>query len=269
MLEKIMVALERMKENRPLIHQITNYVTVNDCANITLAIGASPVMAQDINEAEEMVSHAEALVINIGTLDADTVEAMIAAGRRAKALSIPVVFDPVGVGATRYRTSAAKRILKEIRPEVIRCNMSELKALCGIETKVKGVDSVADTDGKREAAKLLAKRSGCAVAVTGKTDLITDGETFVEIENGHPHLMHVTGAGCMTTALVASFAAVSDPLVGAAAGVLSMGICGEIAAASLKAEEGIGTFRVRLMDAIFCLDGARVRHRARLAVQED
>ncbi|MBP2633693.1 MAG: Hydroxyethylthiazole kinase [Firmicutes bacterium] len=256
--------LHRVRQDSPLIHQITNYVSVNDCANITLAIGASPVMAQDANEVAEMVSHAKALVLNIGTLNAQTVEAMILAGKRAKSLKIPVVFDPVGVGATMYRTEVAKRILAEVKPDVIRCNMSELKILCGLDTEVKGVDSVAQSDGGEAAAMALAKQIDGVVAVTGQIDIIACKDKHCHIHNGHTFLTRVTGTGCMTTALVASYCAVGDPFVGAVSGVLSMGIAGELAVESLLENEGIGTFKVRLMDAIFNLNDDSIKRYARI-----
>lgn len=262
---EMIAALARVKQFNPLIHQITNYVTANDCANMTLAVGASPVMAQELAEAAEMVEQAKALVVNIGTLQANVVEAMFAAAARAKALSIPVVFDPVGVGATKYRTEVAKRFLREIAPEIVRCNMSELKVLCGIETLVKGVDSAAESAGGESAARGLASRTGGVVAVTGKNDIVTDGETVIEIANGDRLLTKVTGTGCMTTALTACFAGVGNPLTGAAAGICCMGIAGEIAAASLKDGEGIGTFKMRLFDAVYHMDGSVMKQWLRLA----
>lgn len=264
MIEKIIFALAKVKEQNPLIHQITNYVSVNDCANVTLAIGASPVMAQDIEEVAEMVGHAKALVVNIGTLQSQNREAMFVAGRRAKELSIPVIFDPVGVGATRYRTSMAKQFIREIKPDIIRCNMSELKVLCEIETAVKGVDSAAASEGGEQAARQLAGQIGGTVAVTGAVDIITCGSRCVKIANGHLLLTRVTGTGCMTTALVASYAAIGNAFDGAVAGTLSMGIAGELAAAQLKENEGIGTFRVRLLDTIFNLNDGIIKRYAKI-----
>lgn len=266
--KKITNQLYSLRQQVPLIHQITNYVTVNDCANITLAIGASPVMAQDINESAEMVSHAKALVLNIGTLSSTTVESMIGAGKMAKQLSIPIVFDPVGVGATKYRTEVARRIMHEVKPDIIRCNMSELKVLCHVETAVKGVDSAADdTDGMVLAKQLAAEIDGI-VAVTGKVDMIASNDLCCTIENGHAFLTRVTGTGCMTTALVASYCAVGDKFIGAVAGIMSMGIAGEIAAELLEDEEGIGTFKVHLMDAVFNLNGETIKRYAKIQMIE-
>lgn len=264
MIAQIIDSLARVKQMNPLIHQITNYVTANDCANITLAIGASPVMAQDIAEVAEMVEHAKALVINIGTVQSGNIDAMFTAAARAKELSIPVVFDPVGVGATRYRTAIAQRLIAQIAPDIIRCNMSELKVLCGMDTVVKGVDSIAETTGGEHAAQALARGINGVVAVTGKIDIVTDGKQVIKIANGDILLTKVTGTGCMTTALTACFAGVGNPLTGAVAGVSCMGIAGEIAAKSLNEHEGIGTFRTRLYDAVFHLDGDVIKRHIQL-----
>ena len=172
MTENVINILDDIKKHSPLVHHITNYVTVNDCANIALAIGASPVMAQDINEVADMVSIAKALVINIGTLSASSVEAMIVAGQKAKKIGVPIIFDPVGVGATPYRNSVADRILAEVRPDVIRGNISEIKCLSGFASKTKGVDSLKDDNGIEKIGLNLAKKFQGVIAITGKRDLI-------------------------------------------------------------------------------------------------
>lgn len=256
-------ALEALWRARPLVHQITNYVSMNDCANITLAAGASPVMAQDRREAADMAAQARALVVNLGTLQSHHVEAMFEAARRARALSIPVVFDPVGAGGVPYRTEVAAAFLQEIRPAIVRCNLSEARTLCGLQASGRGVD--AGEDGAApEAARLLAQRTGGVAAVTGATDYVAQGGRVARVENGHAHLARVTGTGCMTTALCASFAAVCEPFRAAVCGVAAMGVAGEIAAASLRAGEGLGTFRVRLVDAVSLLDGAQLARLAKL-----
>lgn len=264
-LAEIAALLARVKQLNPLVHQITNYVTANDCANMTLAVGASPVMAQEMAEVAEMAEQARALVVNIGTVQSNVVGAMFTAAARAKALSIPVVFDPVGAGATGYRTGIAKRFLREASPDIVRCNMSELKVLCGMDASVKGVDSTAECSGGESAARELAKRVGGVVAVTGKKDIVTDGETVIEIANGCEMLTKVTGTGCMTTALTACFAGVGDTLTGAAAGICCMGIAGEIAASSLRKQESVGTFKTRLFDAVYNLDGGALRDMAKFS----
>ncbi|GBG57442.1 hydroxyethylthiazole kinase [Sporomusaceae bacterium FL31] len=263
MLNGIYEILDKIKQQRPLIHHITNYVTANDSANITLALGASPVMASEIKEVEEMAGHAAALVLNIGTLSSQTVEAMVAAGRKAAANGIPVVFDPVGVGATAYRTETAERIIREVKPTVIRGNMSEINVLSGLHGKSKGVDSVADETDAESIAVQLANKLACVIAVTGKTDVITNGKQVVRLENGHVMLTQVTGTGCMTSSLVGSCCAVADPLAGAAAGIAIMGIAGEIAQQSLKLGEGIGTFRIKLFDAVSTLNDEILRSQIR------
>lgn len=252
--KKVSENLIAVKKKSPLIHHLTNYVTVNDCANIVLAIGASPVMADDIKEVEEMVGIASALVINIGTLNERTIESMLLAGKKAKNLGIPVILDPVGVGATGLRTRTAEKIIKEVKPDILRGNMSEIKVLSGLNVAIKGVDSVADAENGIEIAKKLAKEWGCIIAITGKVDIVSDGDTVYSIENGHRMLSDVTGTGCMTTSLVGVYCgANSDYLTATVAGIASMGLAGEMAYQSLSPVEGIGTFRARLFDAIYNL----------------
>ncbi|SHI12265.1 hydroxyethylthiazole kinase [Desulfosporosinus lacus] len=252
--EKICTGLKLIKEKSPLIHHITNYVTVNDCANIVLAIGGSPVMADDSAEVTEMVGFASALVLNIGTLNTRTIESMLIAGLKAKELGVPVILDPVGVGATKLRTDTADKLIRELKPEVIRGNMSEIKVLAGLEAAIKGVDSLADEHGSSVVAKKLAIELGSIIAITGKTDVVSDGSQVCLIDNGHRILGDVTGTGCMTTSLVGTFCgATKDYYTAAVAGIISMGLAGEIAHASLRHGEGIGTFRARLFDSIYNL----------------
>jgi hydroxyethylthiazole kinase len=267
LLSKIATTLEQIRAKKPLIHHITNYVTVNDCANITLAIGASPVMADDIKEVEDMVGLASALVLNIGTLNARTVAAMLAAGLKAKSLRIPIILDPVGVGATALRTSTTAMLIREIRPSVLRGNMSEIKMIAGEAVGIKGVDSIADERDGVAVARQLSQKLDCVVAITGKTDIIARGEQICRIDNGHEMLARITGTGCMATSLVGCFCGASDDcFIGAAAGVLTMGLAGELARQALKAGEGIGSYRMRLFDAIDqmspeqLLAGGRISH---------
>lgn len=267
-IKECVTALQEVKEKSPLVHNITNYVTVNDCANIIAAIGGSPIMADEINEVEDMVSIASCLVINMGTLNERTVASMIKAGKKANELGVPVVFDPVGVGAGPYRNRIAEILLNEIRFAVIRGNMSEIKFLSGLAVQTKGVDSVADEAGAVEAAMGFAAKMKCVAAVTGKTDIITDGKRVCLIDNGHPILTGVSGTGCMTSALVGTFCgAVQDYFLAASAGVLSMGLSGELAQRTLKGKEGIGTFRMRLFDSIYSLDGETITKEGRMKVE--
>ncbi|RST73003.1 hydroxyethylthiazole kinase [Siminovitchia acidinfaciens] len=240
-----------IREERPLIHQITNQVTMNDCANVTLAVGAIPVMASSPEEAAEMAMLAKALVINIGTLRSETFEGMIAAAKAANKSGIPVIVDPVGAGATCYRTSSAMEILKVIRPAVIRGNASEVNQLIGGASTTIGVDAGRVPISNAEIAKKAAETYECITVVSGKEDAVSDGNRTYLIRNGHSMLSKITGTGCMSSALIACFAAVEKNILSsAAAGISLMGIAGEMAAASLSKSEGLGTFKVRLMDFI-------------------
>lgn len=256
-LEAVAVNLLQLKNKKPLVHHITNYVTVNDCANITLAIGASPVMADDIAEVEEMVSYAAALVLNIGTLNSRSIASMLAAGKKAKARGIPIVLDPVGVGATALRTATAKRIIEEVKPSVIRGNMSEIKLIAGLDAAIRGVDSIADeVDGEQVACR-LSQQLGCVIAITGKQDIVVQGERVCRIDNGHAILSQVTGTGCMATSLTACYCGATDDwFTGTVAGVMTMGLAGELAQQSLQPGEGSGTFRMRLFDAVWSMTPA-------------
>ncbi|MTI54413.1 MAG: hydroxyethylthiazole kinase [Geosporobacter ferrireducens] len=243
---------ETIKKDKPLIHHITNYVTVNDCANTVLALGGSPVMADDLAEVEEMVSLASALVMNVGTLNQRTIEAFVLAGKKANALGTPVVLDPVGVGATALRTQTVQRILEEVQLSVLRGNMSEIKSIYGQGGKTRGVDSIDDSlMGGREIALELAKRLNCVVVITGATDIVSDGEQVFYIENGHEMLSRVTGTGCMTTSLIGLCVGTKkNPFHAAIMGTAVMGLAGEKAYEALPHKEEVGTFRVKLMDAI-------------------
>ena len=250
-LPQIAEAFVQIRAGNPLIHHLTNYVTANDSANMTLAIGASPVMATDPGEVEEMVSHAAALVINIGTLNSQLVGSMIAAGQKAMAMGIPIILDPVGAGATALRTATARRIIREVRVSVVRGNLSEIGVLAGFNSDTRGVDSGASGGDAETIALALARELQCVVAVTGKTDIVARGVDVCRISNGHPMLARVTGTGCMASSLIGCCcAAVGDPFIGAVAGLAVMGVAGEIAQRSLQATDGLGTFRIRLFDAV-------------------
>ena len=261
--KKIVEILKVLKEKKPLIHHLTNYVTVNDCANIVLALGGSPVMADDIEEVEDMVSIASALVINIGTLNSRTVEAMLKAGKKANELEIPVILDPVGVGATPYRKKVALKLIENIKFAVIRGNMAEIKILSGIEAKSKGVDSEENSteDGKIVAIE-LAEALRTVVAITGAVDYISDGKKVLAIHNGHEMLKNVTGTGCMSTSLVGTYAAVTkDYLLAAVGGVMTMGIAGEKA---FEAGIGNGSFKVKIIDNVYNLSEEDIIERGKI-----
>lgn len=253
--------LSKLRGKSPLVHHITNYVTVNDCANITLAIGGSPVMADDINEIEDMVSIASSLVLNIGTLNNRTVESIILAGKKANELNIPVVLDPVGAGATPYRTKIAKKIMEEIKLSVIRGNLSEIKTLYGIKTQTKGVDSVDNISSNendfiktKKLAMDFANKLDTIITITGEVDIITDGKHTYTIKNGHEMMSKVTGTGCMCTSLIGSYlGSGKDNLASALAGVVSMGIAGEMAFERLGQCGGSGSLKINILDAIYNL----------------
>jgi hydroxyethylthiazole kinase len=250
-IKNIAQLLQEIKAKKPLVHQITNYVTVNDCANIVLALGGSPVMADDIGEVEEMVGIASALVINIGTLNSRTIAAMLLAGKKANQLGIPVVLDPVGAGATSLRTNTVAKLVAELKLAVLRGNMSEIKTIAGIDAHTRGVDSVDNGAGGAELASSLARRLGCTVAITGVQDVVSDGSRTGLIANGHSLMAEISGTGCMATALIGCYVGVtSDTYLAACAGLLSMGLAGEKAAAGLITNEGTGSFKVKLMDGI-------------------
>jgi len=237
---------------------------MNETANATLALGALPVMAHAVEEVEEMVGLASALVINIGTLSSHWVEAMVLAGRAAKARGTPVVLDPVGAGATRYRTDTARRLLAELDVAVLRGNAGEIATLVGVEAEVRGVESMTAGADAAGIARAAAESLGLVASVTGPVDHVSDGERVVAIENGHELLAAVSGTGCMSTAVTGCFLAAQpdDPLASAAEALVALGVAGEDAAARA---EGPGTFHARLYDALYALDPATLDGRARVS----
>jgi hydroxyethylthiazole kinase len=255
-------SLRRLRERRPLVHQITNYVVMNETANATLALGALPVMAHAREEVEEMVGLAGALVLNIGTLSPHWIEAMLLAGRAANAQGVPVVLDPVGAGATSYRTETAKRLLAEIDVTVLRGNAGEVATLVGAQAEVRGVESIAAGDDAAALAREAGRSLGVVASVTGAVDHVSDGERVVAIANGHPLLASITGTGCMSSALTGCFLAVADsPLDGAAEALVAFGVAGEDAARYAK---GPGSFHVALYDALAALDPDTLDVRAKV-----
>lgn len=261
-------ALEAVHAKKPLVHCITNHVTVNDCANALLAAGGSPIMADDIGEVEAITAICGALVINIGTLNERTVRSMVAAGRKANALGHPVVLDPVGVGASPFRNEAVARLLREVRFSVIRGNMSEMKALAGAGSGTRGVDADAG-DAVDEAslpkavrfAQALAVELDTVIAITGAIDIVADARTVWAIRNGHPLMAKVTGTGCMLSAVLGAYAAANrqDLAAATAAAVCLMGQAGETAQARMvAADAGTGSFRMYLIDAISRMTAERL-----------
>lgn len=240
--------LAAVRERKPLIHNITNFVAMNFTANALLAMGASPVMAHAANEVEEMVSHAAALVLNIGTLTEEQIESMILAGRMAAACRVPIIFDPVGSGATAFRTRSARRIIAETNPVVIRGNPSEVLSLADASSQTRGVDSAHTVGQATAAARTLALELGATLAITGPVDLVTDGRRTLRIANGHPLMGRVTGTGCAATAIIGAFLSVeSDPVRAAASALAYFGLSGEMAARNAAAP---GSFMIQLLDAL-------------------
>lgn len=257
--------LLKMQKEVPLVHNMTNYVTVNDCANAVLAIGASPIMADDISECADITSISKALVINIGTLNKRTIDSMLASGKRANEIGVPVVFDPVGAGASKLRNDTVSAILDNVKITILRGNLSEVSFIAGLEVNTKGVDSAQEDSGNDAVAvaKAVAKKLECVVAITGAVDVISDGDTVVKISNGHKMLSKVTGTGCMTSALVGAYVGASENILASAvAGVASMGIAGEIAYKK-AGEMGTGSFHIAIIDALSNMSAEIIKEMAK------
>ncbi len=264
--ESIVNDLTSLREKNPLVHNITNYVVMNFTANILLASGASPVMAHAMEEVEDMVSIASSLVINIGTLSPPWVESMLKAGKAASKKGIPVILDPVGVGATPYRTITAKRIIDECDITIIRGNASEILSLRDSSAGSKGVDSMHSIETAENAAIAMANELELTVAVTGDIDLVTDGTNTVRIHNGHQLMGNVTGTGCSASALTAAFAAINDDALAASVAALTcFGIAGELAS---EHAQGPGTFTTALIDAFYNLSADDINRLASITTQE-
>ena len=267
--------LENVRKNCPLIHNITNYVTVNDCANVLLACGGSPIMSDDVEEVEEITSICGGLNINIGTLNQHTIPAMHKAGRKANELGHPVVLDPVGAGASVLRTQTAKDLIENVKFTVIRGNISEIKALALGEGGARGVDAdVADKVTKENLvqavsfAKEFARKTGAVIAITGAIDIVADGEKAYCIYNGHPMMSSITGTGCQLSAITAAYVTANPetPLEAAAAAVCLMGVCGEKAYERLTEQEGNATYRNYIIDTIFRLSGEELEKYAKYEI---
>jgi hydroxyethylthiazole kinase len=289
--EQIANALNRIRTTRPLVHHITNLVVMNDTANLTLHLGALPVMAHAVEEVAEMTGHAQALLVNLGTLTPARAKAMYVAARTANEKQIPVVLDPVGVGATRLRTETARRLLSELQIAVVRGNAGEIAGLSGewpplspLPTKavgrrahggeeegapalVRGVESVAQIEDRAALARSAARRLGCTVAITGARDVISDGGRVLGVDNGHRWLTTVTGTGCMSSAAIAAFCAVEpDPLLAAAGGLAALGMAAERAAEQAR---GPASFKVALLDAAYGLTPEALRAGAKVVRLEE
>lgn len=266
-------ALRRVRESVPLVHCITNYVTVNDCANALLACGGSPIMSDEPADVGDIQAICGGLVLNIGTLNEHTIAGMHAAAARATELGHPIVLDPVGAGASVLRTETAGELLDGYDVKVIRGNMSEMKALAGAAASTRGVDvnpEDAVTDGNLAAsaafAKGLAESADVVVAITGAIDIVADASRAIAIRNGSSIMGKITGAGCMLTCVTAAYA-VANPdsaLEAVVAAVAGMGVAGEMAAARMQPVDGNGSFRTYLLDALYNINGQALEAVARV-----
>jgi hydroxyethylthiazole kinase len=248
--------LEKVRTEKPVIHHLTNWVTIYDCANIVKVFGASPVMAHAEEEVAEMAGIASALVLNIGTLTTDFVEAMLLAAKAANCKCIPVILDVCGAGATKFRDDACFKILNDVRVDIIKGNASEIARIAGENVQTKGVDAAAVEKNLQEVASGLAKKRSCTVVITGVEDIVADEKRVVRVLNGHSMMANIVGTGCMATSVIGTFAAVEkDPVVASVAGLVCYEIAAEIAAREAK---GPGSFKEKLFDAVFGLDAETV-----------
>jgi hydroxyethylthiazole kinase len=248
--EQIVNVLENVRQQNPLVHNITNVVVTNFTANGLLALGASPVMAYAKEEVADMAKIAGALVLNIGTLTHDEIEAMLIAGKSANEHGVPVVFDPVGAGATPYRTETARRIVDEVSISIIRGNAAEVANVIGEEWAIKGVDVGEGTGNTIELAQTAAKKLNTTVIITGKDDVLTDGRTTYVVHNGHTFLTKVTGAGCLLSSVIGAFSAVEkDLLLASVSALATYGVASEMAAKQTEAA-GPGSFQIELLNQL-------------------
>ena len=268
--------IQNVRKNTPLVHNITNYVTVNDVANVLLACGGSPIMSDEPEDVEDITSICGGLNINIGTLNQNSIKAMFLAGKKAQELGHVLLLDPVGAGASALRTNTAVNLMKELSFDVIRGNISEIKTLALGSGTTKGVDAdVADavTEENLDEAiafvKAFAKEAGCIVAVTGAIDLISDGEACYVVRNGRPEMGKITGTGCQLSGLMTAFLVANkdEKLPAAAAAVCAMGRAGEIGWDHMKPEDGNSTYRNRIIDAIYHMDSKTLDEGAKYEVR--
>ncbi|HRD01567.1 MAG TPA: hydroxyethylthiazole kinase [Candidatus Saccharicenans sp.] len=260
--ETVISDLNKIRSQAPLVHNITNYVAMNITANALLSIGASPVMAHALEEVEDMVKLASAVVINIGTLSPAWVEAMVRAMETAAEKKIPVVLDPVGAGATSYRTETARYLVGTGQTAIIRGNASEIKALVEAGTRTKGVDSLESSQAALEASYQLSKKFGVVVSVSGPVDYVVKDADIIGVANGHPLMPLVTGLGCTATALTAAFAAINPDYLQAAAGAMAvMGLAGELAGESCA---GPASFQVAFLDWLYRLSDKEISARLKI-----
>lgn len=261
-----MEIIKNVRKKNPLVHCITNYVTVNDVANCILAVGASPIMSDDSEEVEEIISIANSLVINIGTLNSRTIDSMEKAGKFANEKNIPVIFDPVGAGVSNLRNKTVEKFLRNIKFSAIRGNLSEISFCAGKNSAARGVD-VGDSDKKfsaREVSKIVAEKFNCISIVTGAEDVLTDGKNFAVIKNGVKEMSKITGTGCMLSGILAAYLGANENKFSAAvSAVSSMGIAGEISFEKYS-ELGTGSLRVGIIDALSKIDDKIISERGKI-----
>ncbi len=258
----IIESLQKIKEQKPLIHHITNWVTIYDCANIVRAIGGLPVMAHAPEEVEQMTSISSALVLNIGTLTVDLVKSMILAGRKANEKNIPVILDIVGAGATDLRTGKAKEILNKVSISILKGNSSEIGTIAGAEAETRGVEAISVKGNLIEITKNLANEKNLTVVITGKEDIISNGKDVYICKNGHLMMGCFVGSGCMAASVIGTFAAVERNYALASANALSLlGIVGELAAMTAS---GPGSYKIILTDEIFNIDETKIKKMKKL-----
>lgn len=264
--------INKVKKINPLVLHYTNEVTINDCANITLALGASPLMSYSNEEVEEIVSIASSVVINIGTMSSSRLDLFVNAGKAANKFNKPVILDPVGVFATKTRTDFTNKLLNEIKFDVVKGNAAEIKFIGGLDVRGQGVDSFDDGEDISEVIKKVAKKLGCIVVATGKVDFISDGNTVIKIFNGTSKLKSITGTGCMTGSLIGSYLGAYNSLEGrkrdnfkkleaVAMGVLTMAVSGELAD---KDNIAIGTFKEELMNNVYEMNIDKLKEYGRI-----
>ena len=268
--------IRNVRDKMPLVHNITNYVTVNDVANVLYACGGSPIMSDEPDDVADITSICGGLNINIGTLNKRSIEAMFVAGRRARELGHVILLDPVGAGASALRTDTAVRIMQELRPTIVRGNISEVKTLALGSGSTKGVDAdVADAVSEENLdemvafAREFAKKSDCIAAITGAIDLISDGDVCYVIRNGRPEMGRITGTGCQLSGVVTAFAVANpDNMTQAcAAAVCTMGLAGEIGWSNMQKGDGNSTYRNRIIDAIYCMDEQTLENGAKYEIR--
>ena len=254
--------LQIIREQKPLIHHITNWVTIYDCANVVRVTGGLPVMAHSPEEVEQMTSISSALVLNIGTLTLDLVKSMILAGRKANEINMPIVLDIVGAGATDLRTEKANELLNKVNVSILKGNSSEIGTIAGVEAETKGVEAISVKGDLLEIAKKLAGEKNLTVVITGKEDIISNGRDVYICKNGHPMMGCFVGSGCMASSVIGTFAAVEKDFALASSNALSFfGIAGELAA---KEARGPGSYKIALMDEIFNIDENKIKKMAKL-----